>query len=110
MERTILHPDQRLFPLFQEGILQGDGDGGVYIQGENIFYCHEMKYFFFVAGKAKLDHLRVAAGQERLPHHLPHAGLHQGGEDLSQEGGGAQGVVLSPQGQYGDQSVMFVKL
>ena len=45
MERTILHPDQRLFPLFQEGILQGDGDGGVYIQGENIFYCHEMKYF-----------------------------------------------------------------
>ena len=44
VERTILHPDQRLFPLFQEGILQGDGDGGVYIQGENIFYCHEMKY------------------------------------------------------------------
>lgn len=59
--------------------------------GEFIFKVKREKYLqrnIFPAeifsGEAELNHLGVSAGQERLPHHLPHPRQHQGGQDLSQ--------------------------
>ena len=52
-----------------------------------------------VAGEAELDLLGDAPRQARLPHHLPQPRLGQGGPHLPAQGGGAQGMVPTPEGE-----------
>ena len=57
---------------------------------------------FHDLGETEFHQLCVFIGQKGIPDNLPDSGLHQGGQDLPEEGGGPQGMVLSTKGGRGE--------
>ena len=59
----------------------------------------------FVPGETEFHQLCVFIGQKRILDNLPDSGLHQGRQNLPEEGGGPQGMVLSTEGGRGEPTL-----